>query len=546
MYLAKNQLCFFSYGLLALSILLFACEKLEFDKKPEVHTLEVAEVGLTNSTVKGRIEDLTNVTEYGFYWSKDRPGLYESGVTQNQQKLDPASLDYTFTSTIEGLEPDALYYVWAFASNNTGTTYGDTVSFRTRFKPPIVLTAEVTDVTANSARCGGEALADGGEEITQKGVCWSPNEEPTLEDNFTNDGYGLGSFESQLTDLEDNVLYYVRAYVSNTNGTFYGSQMSFSTQDGLPSVETNEITDITSTTAEGGGEVINDGGYTVNERGICLSTEPNPTINDDCIQSGSGTGVFSCSMEVLIEWTNYYVRAYAKNEKGIAYGECLSFTANTPLEDIDGNRYQTVKIGEQVWMKENLRTTRYANGTEMVDGSVESDISGDYTTTYYFSWNDDVNYAESYGYLYTWAAAMNQAESNNTNPGTVQGACPDGWHLPSDMEWKELEDALGMATDNIDMTGWRGQDEGLQLKATELWGNGGMGTNESQFTALPSGQRVSDGDFSGLGFHTIFWTSTQYYNSNAWFRKLTYSHSGIYRSFVFKSEAASIRCIRDL
>lgn len=537
---------FLSYGVFVLLILLFACEKLEFDKKPEVHTLEVEEAGLTNGVVKGRIEDIRDVTEYGFCWSKDRPGLYESGVDQNQQKLDPAGLDYTFTATIEGLEPDEHYYVWAFASNTTGTTYGDTVSFRTKYKPPIVLTAEVTDLTANSASCGGDALADGGEEITQKGVCFSTNEDPTLEDSFTNDGFGIGSFESQLTNLTVNTGYYVRAYVTNTNGTFYGSQMSFTTQDGLPVVITGEIRAIAATSAEGGGEVSDDGGYAVNDRGLCLSTEPNPTINDDCIQSGSGTGVFNCSMEFLTEWTNYYVRAYASNENGTAYGECLSFTANSPLEDIDGNHYQTVKIGAQVWMKENLRTTRYADGTEMVDGSAEGDISGEYTTPYYFSWNDDSNYAESYGFLYTWSAAMNQEESNNTNPGAVQGACPDGWHLPSDEDWKELEDALGMAAGDLDITGWRGSDEGLQLKATDLWGNGGMGNNDSQFTAIPAGQRKSNGDYSGLGFHAIFWTSTEYYNSSAWFRKLTYSHSGIYRSFDFKSEAASIRCVRDL
>ncbi|MFO7868847.1 MAG: fibrobacter succinogenes major paralogous domain-containing protein, partial [Bacteroidales bacterium] len=130
------------------------------------------------------------------------------------------------------------------------------------------------------------------------------------------------------------------------------------------------------------------------------------------------------------------------------------------VSDFEGNVYKTVKIGNQIWMAENLRSTYYADGTPIPSGAGLGDITGQNTSTYYFWYNDDIQNASEWGALYTWAAAMNSEASSATNPSGVQGVCPNGWHIPSDAEWKELEMSLGMSAAAADNTGGRETDEG--------------------------------------------------------------------------------------
>ncbi|GAG63281.1 unnamed protein product, partial [marine sediment metagenome] len=173
------------------------------------------------------------------------------------------------------------------------------------------------------------------------------------------------------------------------------------------------------------------------------------------------------------------------------------------VTDYDGNSYKTTKIGNQIWMAENLNSTRYADGTPLVSGTGAGDITGDYTTKYYFWYDDDsITYADTYGALYTWAAVMNGTSSSDNNPSGVQGVCPDGWHLPSDTAWKELEMYLGMSQTDADNEGWRGTDEGGKLKETDTahWDSPNTGaTNSSGFTALPSGYRDNSAGYNNIG-----------------------------------------------
>jgi uncharacterized protein (TIGR02145 family) len=221
-----------------------------------------------------------------------------------------------------------------------------------------------------------------------------------------------------------------------------------------------------------------------------------------------------------------------------------------PLTDYDGHVYQTVQIGNQLWMRENLKTTHYADGTALVDGTGTVDITGDYTTKYYFAYNDDENYVDVHGRLYTWAAAMNGAESSETNPGTVQGVCPVGWHVPSDDEWMELERHLGMPELEVHGTYWRGTNEGLILResgSSHWWDyiRYISGTNESGFTALPGGSRGYNGSFRDLKERANYWSATESLSSHAWARRLYYNHPDVYRYDDYKSRAYSIRCIKD-
>ena len=221
------------------------------------------------------------------------------------------------------------------------------------------------------------------------------------------------------------------------------------------------------------------------------------------------------------------------------------------VTDFDGNNYTTTKIGDQVWLAENLHSTHYANGTPMVDGTGAVDITGDYTTKYFFWYDDDsATYSETYGALYTWAGVMNSETSSDNNPSGVQGVCPDNWHLPGDAEWKELEMYLGMSQAEADITAaWRGTDEGGKLKETNTshWNSPNTGaTNSSSFTALPGGYRSYNGVIGQMGNYTHFWSSMEDNSSSAWKRALSYNSSEVGRDIGYKELGLSVRCIKDI
>lgn len=221
------------------------------------------------------------------------------------------------------------------------------------------------------------------------------------------------------------------------------------------------------------------------------------------------------------------------------------------VTDYDGNVYRTVVIGEQEWMAENLKTTHYADGTPLVNGNGVGSIASDYSTKYYFWFmRDSVAYADTYGALYTWAAAMNGAASSNANPSGVQGVCPAGWHLPSDEEWKQLEMELGMSQSDADTTGWRGTNQGSKLAGNaNLWNDGPLEDNpyfgNSGFLAVPTGYRDLYSAYNHMGNFTRFWSTTEGNSAYAWYRSLHYHNTKVYRTNYKKDYAHSVRCIKD-
>jgi uncharacterized protein (TIGR02145 family) len=240
----------------------------------------------------------------------------------------------------------------------------------------------------------------------------------------------------------------------------------------------------------------------------------------------------------LVPDTIYYIRAYATNAAGTAYGAIMNFRtdpASVPetLYDIEGNEYQTVTIGSQVWMAENLRSTIYADSTVMIAGS--GDISGNYTTRYYFTYNNNSSLAETYGCLYTWAAVMKGASAIDANPSGVQGVCPDGWHVPSDSEWKELESFLKMSAGDLINFSWRGTDQGTRLK------EGG----DTGFEATMGGQRRCTGGYQDLDSFGNYWSTTDDGGTSAYYRKLGALDARVWRSGLEKCYGLSVRCIKD-
>jgi uncharacterized protein (TIGR02145 family) len=206
------------------------------------------------------------------------------------------------------------------------------------------------------------------------------------------------------------------------------------------------------------------------------------------------------------------------------------------VTDIDGNVYQTVTIGTQVWMAENLKVTHYRNGEEIpnvTDGGIWQGL----TTGAYCEYNNDVANVATYGRLYNWFAV---------NDG--RNIAPAGWHVPSDAEWKQLEMYLGMSQAEADQNGWRGTDEGGKLKesGTTHWCSPNTGaTNSSGFTALPAGYRFHDGTYNNIGVAIIFWTSSELGGDYEWTRILYCDYSEVYRDGGLKESGFSVRCVKD-
>ncbi|MDZ7722211.1 MAG: FISUMP domain-containing protein [candidate division KSB1 bacterium] len=205
------------------------------------------------------------------------------------------------------------------------------------------------------------------------------------------------------------------------------------------------------------------------------------------------------------------------------------------VTDIDGNTYQTVKIGDQWWMAENLRVTHYRNGDAIHNVTIDSEWQA-LASGAYCAYDNLESNAHVYGYLYNWYAVDN-----------TRNIAPEGWHVPTDEEWKELEMALGMSLQEAGLTGWRGTDEGGKLKATGIdhWTAPNTGaTNASGFGALPSGFRDHLGEFHKKNNFGYFWSCTGYDIVDAWCRYLYHDHADIYRNNDNKRYGFPVRCIK--
>jgi len=221
--------------------------------------------------------------------------------------------------------------------------------------------------------------------------------------------------------------------------------------------------------------------------------------------------------------------------------DSITFTLPEPeltVTDIDGNVYHTVTIGTQVWMVENLKVTHYRNG-DAIPLVTDSTSWINLTTGAYCNYDNNANNAITYGRLYNWYAVD---DSRNI--------APEGWHVPTDDEWKRLEMYLGMSQSEADEFGFRGTDQGSQLAGNaDLWYDGALVSNaafgSNGFAVLPGGYRNEIGSFDSMGYYAYFWSSTEYGSLIAWSRVLYYGNSGVYRGNYYKHYGFSVRCVRD-
>jgi uncharacterized protein (TIGR02145 family) len=290
---------------------------------------------------------------------------------------------------------------------------------------------------------------------------------------------------------------------------------------------TTTLSFITSTSGFIYGNISFNGGASVSSRGFVYSTSSNPTLSNT-VFAIFGTGDFSGTLTGLSPNTTYYVRAYATNRVGTAYGNEVSFTTLPPLPplppviDIDGNTYNTVQIGNQVWMSENLKTSRYRNGGLIPNVTMDNTWANLTTGAWSYYNNDETNNA-IYGKLYNWYTTLGDT------------LCPAGWHVPTNTEWLTLNLYLRYGVGGGFLSGT------LMKKNDALWITN-TGNNATGFSGLPGGIRESDGEFRLIGYEASFWSATVGNGIAAGYINL--SDIAFIRDNL-KLNGYSVRCLRD-
>ena len=396
---------------------------------------------------------------------------------------------------------------------------------------PVVIPVAPYGLTGNAAS------------TTQINLSWTDNS--TNETGFkierksgTGNYVVIGTTAADITSFNDtgltpSTVYTYRVYSFNMagNSSSFTNEIALTTDSILlvPTLTTTAVSSIATTTAVSGGTISSDGGATISARGVCWSTNANPTIAlSTKTNDGIGTGVFVSSITGLIANTTYYLKAYATNSVGTTYGTELSFTTATnssiSVADIDGNVYQLVTICNQTWTKSNLNVSKYRNGDvipQVTDATQWAALS---TGAWCYYANTSTN-GTTYGKLYNWYAINDP-----------RGISPVGFHIPTDGEWITLTSCLG------------GEPvAGNAMKSTTEWtySNGVTNTNSSGFTGLPGGIRNFYGAFSFLGSESWWWSSSESSSTYGWDRSTTYSSSYVYRDDHPKTLGFSVRCIKD-
>ncbi len=397
---------------------------------------------------------------------------------------------------------------------------------------PTVTTAAISNILLNTASGGGEVTNDGGAIVTARGICWSNVINPTIANNHTFNGYGTGVFTSNLTVLQANTQYFVRAFATNRVGTAYGDEVTFTTLENavLPTIATTAISLIAQTSAVSGGNITSDGGSSIIARGICWNTLSNPTTADYHTIDGTGKGEFISNFYNLTPNTLYFARAYATNSIGIVYGNEVSFTTSQPcsasitINHIAGavapvNKTVTYDIVSNItgepgkcWISQNLGA---ANQATAVNDATEA------SSGWYWQFNRKQGYKHD-GTTRTpntpWITSINENSDwlPANDPCSIE--LGSGWRIPTKTEWTNV-DAWG------NWTNWNGPwDSELRLHAAGdlYW---------------------SDGLLYNRGYAGYYWSSTQFNELAGWLLPFHSGSCSIGQNN--RSYGYSLRCLKD-
>ena len=417
----------------SLCALLVACEK---DEDVVLTTIAVSQEQFTPSYSSATLQ-------CSFATKATLRNVYVQYTTAQDfieyDEIEMSHADDVYSVILDGLQDNTTYYVRYVVSNRYSSAIIKEISkFKTlQLSKAIIITSSVTNITPTSATVGGNVTDDGGMTITERGVVYGTSQNPTTSNSKVTSGSGTGSFTCNITKLQEGTTFYVRAYAVNEKGTSYGEQKSFTTKVyTLPTVTTSSATNLTSTSATIGGNVTSDGAVTVTERGVVYSTSQNPTTANSKVTSGSGTGSFSVNLTNLVEGTTYYVRAYATNEKGTAYGNQVVFTTlEAPIE----NGHEYVDLGLSVkWATCNV-------------GASKPEESGDY-----FAWGETTTKSTYSWSTYTYCKGSSTTLTKyncSSGYGTLDNKTTlelsddvaainwgGAWRMPTDAEITELRE----------------------------------------------------------------------------------------------------------
>ena len=552
-------LSFFTTSAITGILFFCSCKKEDPVEIPMLGDLSISDIAANSAVITGSIEcdGGTVLSDLGIVWNSTGNPSLES----HEGKRSASLHEGIFTITLTELSPGTIYYVRGYATNSEGTAYCDQLKFTTSGELAAVTTSKVNEITASSAVSGGEVTDEGGLEVTVRGVVWSTSENPDTEDNegITEDGSGPGVFASELTGLSPETTYYVRAYATNSAGTTYGEQESFETRK----EEVITYTLALSVNPSESGEVTGTGNYQEGEE-----VEINADANDGYkFVSWTGDTDYISNVDaeittVIMPGSNISLTANFdddyRNGNGLTGEPCPGMPTFT--DERDGNVYNTVLIGDQCWLQENLKYL-----PEVSPSSTSSETDPHYFV-YDYQGTDiseavNTNYYQKYGVLYNWPAAMNGAGISSDNPSGVQGVCPAGWHLPSDSEWTQLVDYVisqGYPNEGDNPNGAGNALKSCRQAGSPLGGecatsdhprwdsdNTHYGTDHFGFSALPAGRRSSNGDFYRIGRSGYWWSSTEFSSTSAWNRYIWQNHGSVSHIHYTKALGFSVRCVRD-
>jgi uncharacterized protein (TIGR02145 family) len=510
---------------------------------PAGSTQEATNISVSGATLNGIVNAQFLSTEVTFEYGSDKN--YGQTVTAVPSPVN-GNTNINTAAFISGLTSGSTYHFRIKMSNLLGTTYGNDYTFKTvsiANGVPLLNTFPITDISTTGAYCGGSITDDNAGLITERGVCWGTSPGPLITGFHTSDGIGPGGFTSMLTGLTANTKYYVRAYATNSVGTGYGNEIIFNTDPIiLPTLTTRSISSISFTSAISGGDISDDGGGMINARGVCWAKSPNPVIDNLFTLDGIGNYTYSSMISGLDHGATYYVRAYATNESGTGYGNQLAFITPdiTDITDVDGNNYRINVIGTQVWMLANLKTTRYNDGTDIPNITLDS-VWSSLDTPAYCWYNNDIDNKYDFGAIYNGFAVL------------TGNLCPVGWHVSTTDDWTILNDFL-----KNNSFGYEGSGDALakSIASTYQWtesghyaavGNHPEINNNSSFNAHSVGLRDYKGSFiNDLGTGAVWWSPDNSISPHPlWDYAIFSGESNILKGSDYPQSGFSVRCVKD-